>query len=265
MSTCSVYPMKPTNSFKLFVYIKDKTTDTMSSSTITVPVPVVIWSKDSKRITKCSVSMHTTFQDIIRDLQVEGVKAVLVGHSMGHPFKLLPGDWEPDVLSGGPTTKADTFGHELVIIVGWMNFLEDPYCWITEAKTAIEEIYDHQHMLPQCLTNHTVHLFTYNHREVDCCDGKLGPWSERDPTATTAADNLWLRLEQEYLLRNNRFYERLGEADWAHATPGSDIQSYRLLKPRSRYRDELRNLLQSLNDTSTHPCMYQLRNFVSKS
>jgi hypothetical protein len=136
----------------------------MSSSAITVPVTVVIWSEDSKRITECSVSVYTTFQDITRDLQVEGVEAALVGRSMGHPFRLFAGDWEPDDWSEGPATKSDTFGHELVIIVGWMHFLEDPYSLITEAKTAIEQIYDHQHMLPQCLANHTVHLFTYNHR-----------------------------------------------------------------------------------------------------
>jgi hypothetical protein len=193
----------------------------MSSSATTVPVPVVIWSKGSKRIAECNVTMHTTFEEMIGQLQVEGVQAALVGRSAGMPFRLFAGDWEPDVMSGAPPTKADTFKHELVIIVGWMHYLEEPYCDTIQAKSDIEEIYKQEHMLPACLAHHTVHLFTYNHQDVDCCKGENGPWTERNPRATTAADSLWLRLEQEFLLRNNRFYERLGETDWGHATLGT--------------------------------------------
>jgi len=190
----------------------------MSSSPITVTVPVVIWSKDSKSIHQYQVSMHTTFQDIISALQPEGIHAALVGKK-NYPFRLMPCDFVPDVTykGGPPTSRGDIFIHGLVMIVGWMNYLEDRYCSIKEAITDIEEIYAHPEKLPEVLKNLVVHLFTYNHREIDCCDDE-GPWTERDPDLTTAADTLWLRLEQEFLLNRRRFDKRLGESDWAHAT-----------------------------------------------
>ena len=200
----------------------DKTLPSDQTTATTASVPVVVWDMESKRTWKCAVSVHTTFADIIRDLHLEGVQAALVGRTFGRPFKLLQCDWEPDVMSGAPPTKATTFKHELSIIVGWMNYLEDPYCSIEDAKTEIAEIYNHQDMLPQCLAGHTVHLFTYNHRDVDCCNGEHGPWSERDPNATTPQHTLWLQLEQDFILRNHSFMNRLGDnADWAAATLGA--------------------------------------------
>ncbi len=140
-------------------------------------MPVVVWDMKSKRMTECTVSVHTTFADIIRDLNLDGVQTALVGRTFGRPFKLLPCDWEPDVMSGAPAAKADTFEHELSIMVGWMHYLEDPYCSVDEATTTISEIYENQGMLPRHLDCHTVHLFTYKHRDVDCCNDEHGPWT----------------------------------------------------------------------------------------
>jgi len=93
-------------------------------------------------------------------VQPEGVQAALVARSFGCPFRLIPCDWESDVMSGAPPTGADTFTHDLVNIVGWMHYMEEPTSSIEKAKTVIAAIYEEEHILPGILANHTVHLFS---------------------------------------------------------------------------------------------------------
>jgi hypothetical protein len=91
-----------------------------SAVPVEVTVPVIIWSKNAKHIEECTVSMHTTFRDVIDSLELKGVESALVGrHNV--PFKLMPGDFEPaDTFKPGdhPTCCANTFDRKLVDILG---------------------------------------------------------------------------------------------------------------------------------------------------
>ncbi len=193
----------------------------MSSSPITeaVPmVPVVIWSEHSKIIRNCEVSIYTKFQDIIDALQLQGIRQAFVGNK--RPFQLIPCDFDPDenYTGGPPTSNANIFTYHLVSIVGLKMHLDDPHGYsISQAVKNINYVYRNKQELTNFLTNFTVHLFTYDHKNIDCCDGLDGHWNARNPDLTTSQDTLWMRLEKEYYLNTRSFDRNLDKSNWAHA------------------------------------------------
>jgi hypothetical protein len=65
--------------------------------------------------------------------------------------------------------------------------------------------------------NYGIHLFMYNHQEVDLCNiegGEDGKWSKKDWKLTTNESSLWLQLEKEFLTKkmDRDLY------DWTEAT-----------------------------------------------
>jgi hypothetical protein len=180
-------------------------------------VPVVIWNKADKHIEECPVSMHTTFQDVLDALELRGVQSALVGRR-DVPFKLMPGDFDPDdTYDGGPAaSSADTFGHKIVNIVLWMAYLEDrdPGMSMKDVRARLAQVYEHEEALVEVLAGHAIHVFMYNHQMHDCSYGEEGFWSKRNPEMTTAKSTLWLRLEKEFRQNEACWYE----SDWTHAT-----------------------------------------------
>jgi hypothetical protein len=61
----------------------------------TATVPVVVWSHNEKVVKSCSVSVDTTFQDVIETLGLRDIRSALVGHR-NLSFKLMAGDFAPD-------------------------------------------------------------------------------------------------------------------------------------------------------------------------
>ena len=162
---------------------------------VAVMVPVVVWSHDDKHNMSCSVSVDTTFQDVIDELGLHDIRSALVGHR-NVPFKLMVGDFAPsddydphDV----PTWSADTFAGKVVDIVFWMAYIGEGS--IAEGKKILTDRAAIEPMLAHVLDGHEIHLFTYDHRQ-DCLEGDHGPFTEKDPADTTAASSLWLRLER---------------------------------------------------------------------
>ena len=118
----------------------------------------------------CSVSVTTTFQDVINSLGLHDIRSPLVGHS-DSPFKLMPGDfapaddYDPEHI---PTCLTDTFAGKVVDIVFWMAFMgEAP---IAQGKAVLTDPAQIEPMMVRALDGHEIHLFTYDHHK-DCCDG----------------------------------------------------------------------------------------------
>lgn len=185
----------------------------------TATVPVVVWSHDKKDLMSCSVSVDTTFQDVITSLGLHNIQSALVGHT-NLPFKLMAGDFAPtddydpeDV----PTWGADTFTGKVVDIVFWMEYVGDGP--IAEGKRVLGRKEEIQAILAEVLAGHEIHLFMYDHRQ-DCCFTKspAGAFTERDPATTTEASSLWLRLEKKFI---EEYDGQRGTFDgWAHTHPG---------------------------------------------
>ena len=174
-----------------------------------VTVPVVVWSHSDKRFESCSVSVDTTFQDVINSLGLHDIRSALVGHR-DTPFKLMPGDfapaddYDPEDM---PTCRADTFTGKVVDIVFWMAYIgEGP---IAQGKAVLADTAQIEPMLAHALDGHEIHLFTYEHTH-DCRDGPHGPFTERDPATTTDASSMWLRLEKEFLTGHRKRFYALG-------------------------------------------------------
>ena len=179
---------------------------------VAVMVPVVVWSHSDKRNMSCSVSVDTTFQDVIDELGLDNIHSALVGHR-NVPFKLMVGDFAPDDdydPHGVPTWSADTFAGKVVDVVFWMAYIGEGS--IAEGKKILADRAAIEPMLAHVLDGHEIHLFTYDHRQ-DCCEGAQGAFTERDPADTTEASSLWLRLEKEYLTGDRR---RFHEHGWTH-------------------------------------------------
>jgi hypothetical protein len=187
----------------------------------TATVPVVVWSHDQKIEMSCSVSVDTTFEDVITSLGLYNIHSALVGHR-DVPFKLMAGDFAPDDdynPDAVPKWYADKFTGKVMDVVFWMSFIgEGP---ITEGKkilaTKKEEI---QAMLADVLAGHEIHLFMYDHRD-DCCftESPSGAFTERDPATTTETSSLWLRLEKEFIegpKRGESFDGWTHTAGWIH-------------------------------------------------
>ena len=90
-----------------------------------VTLPVVVWGSRDKRADSCSVSIDTTFQDVIDELMLGNIKSALVGH-LTRPFGLMPGDFDPDDdydPHHKNTCLADTFTGKVVDIVFWMEYI----------------------------------------------------------------------------------------------------------------------------------------------
>lgn len=166
----------------------------------TATVPVVVWSHDQKIEMSCSVSVDTTFEDVITSLGLYNIHSALVGHR-DVPFKLMAGDFAPDDdynPDAVPKWYADKFTGKVMDVVFWMSFIgEGP---ITEGKKILAKKEEIQAMLADVLAGHEIHLFMYDHRD-DCCftESPSGAFTERDPATTTETSSLWLRLEKEFI------------------------------------------------------------------
>ena len=186
-----------------------------------VTLPVVVWSEKDKRVASCSVSIDTTFQDVIDGLFLGNIKSALVGHR-NVPFKLMAGDFAPDddyEPHHKNTCLADTFTGKVVDIVFWMAYIGDGP--ITEGKAILlDEKEQIQANLAEMLDGYQIHLFSYDHRQ-DCTDGPESFFTERDPSTTTAQSSLWLRLEQEFI-RGDRPDSFHG---WTHMLQHADMHS----------------------------------------
>ena len=195
----------------------------------TATVPVVVWSHNEKVVKNCSVSVDTTFQDVIETLGLRDIRSALVGHR-DVPFKLMAGDFAPDDdynPDAVPKWCADKFTGKVVDIVFWMSFVgEGP---IAEGKKILAKKEEIQAMLAEVLAGHEIHLFMYDHRQ-DCCvtDSPAGAFTERDPATTTAASSLWLRLEKEFIEGPKRG-EKFG--GWTHTHTG--FKSVHLVQMRA--------------------------------
>ena len=84
---------------------------------VAVMVPVVVWSHNNKRNMSCSVSVDTTFQDVIDELGLDNMHSALVGHR-NVPFKLMVGDF------AWPTGErlSNSFVNQNDRIVKWWSF-----------------------------------------------------------------------------------------------------------------------------------------------
>ena len=60
-----------------------------------VTLPVVVWSHTDKRIESCSVSVDSTFQDVIVSFGLHNIHNALVGQ-YNASFHLMAGDFTPD-------------------------------------------------------------------------------------------------------------------------------------------------------------------------
>ena len=182
-------------------------------------VPVVVWSHDKKDTMSCTVSVDTTFQDVIMSLGLHNIQSALVGRG-DMPFKLMAGDFAPDDdydPEDVPTWGADTFKGKVVDIVFWMEYVGDGT--IAEGKAVLGRKEEIQAILAEVLAGHEIHLFMYDHRQ-DCCftESPAGAFTERDPATTTEASSLWLQEEKRFIEADDR--QRESFDGWAHTHPG---------------------------------------------